>query len=84
MVFLTSSIITLIIPLALIISGTMRKTKWNTYLKQKPLMQQRVMPISPPTSAIPPISTHPKFCPECGSKITEREQKFCGNCGREL
>lgn len=69
------------IPLALIIVGTKKKKRWKTYLGQRPIMEQQEVIISPITSTTP---SYPKFCPECGSKIEDRNQKFCINCGKEL
>jgi len=82
MTFLASSTIALIIPLALIISGATKKAKWNTYLKQKPIIKQQEVITTPTASTITPA--YPKFCPECGSKIKDIDQKFCMNCGKEL
>lgn len=69
------------IPLLLIIFGTKKKSKWNTYLGQKPITGQQELITTTSKSTIP---THPKFCPGCGSNIEDINQKFCVNCGKEL
>ncbi len=69
------------IPLALIIVGTKKKRKWKTYLGQKPITEQQEIITTTSTSTTP---VHPKFCPECGSKIGDINQKFCVSCGKEL
>lgn len=30
------------------------------------------------------VGNTPKFCPFCGSKLDNRDQKFCANCGNNL
>jgi predicted nucleic acid-binding Zn ribbon protein len=82
MIFLTSCAIALIVPIALIISGATRMAKWKTYIKQKPRIAQQEV-ITTPTAGTN-TTAHPKFCPECGSKIKDMDQKFCVNCGKEL
>lgn len=79
-VFITGSIIAVIIPVLLIFFGTMLKREWSTILKVKPIEPQEVISI-PPKNTIP---AQKKFCPECGNKITDPNQKFCVNCGSEL
>ena len=69
------------IPLLLIIFGAKKKRKWNIYLGQKPIIKQQETITTTSTST---TSVHPKFCPECGSKIGDLNQKFCVTCGKEL
>jgi len=79
--YIISCTIALGIPLLLIIFGTKKKRKWITYLGQKPIIEQQELITTTSTST---ISAHSKFCPECGSKIGDLNQKFCVNCGKEL
>lgn len=52
----------------------------KTYIEQKTIMRQQEVIVSPSRST----PAYPNFCPECGSKIREVDQKFCINCGKEL
>ena len=80
-IYIIGYIIALGISLLLIIFGTKKKRKWITYLGQKPIIEQQELITTTSTST---ISAHSKFCPECGSKIGDLNQKFCVNCGKEL
>ena len=52
----------------------------KTHIVQKSIIKQQEI-ITSPSVRTP---AHPNFCPDCGSKIKDINQKFCVNCGKEL
>ncbi|MFX1500767.1 MAG: zinc ribbon domain-containing protein [Promethearchaeota archaeon] len=78
--FLIGSTIAELIPILLIVFGTNLKRKWSTIFKAKPIEPQRVLSTPP----IHTISTQKRFCPECGTKLSDQTQNFCVNCGAEI
>lgn len=78
--FIFGSIIALLIPILLIVFGTKRIRKWEKIFNAKPIIPQQV--ISPQPVYTPPVQK--KFCPECGAKIEDPNQKYCVSCGTEI
>ena len=81
LIFVIGSIIAITIPLLLIYFGVKKKRKWKTSYGEKPIVEkQELITTASPSEN----STHIKYCPECGTKIVDVNQKFCMNCGTEI
>jgi len=79
--FIIGCIIALVIPLLLIYFGVQKNRKWKISLGEKPIIEkQELITTTSPSKN----STHIKYCPECGTKIINVNQKFCTNCGIEI
>jgi hypothetical protein len=78
--YIIGSLIAILIPILLIVFGTKKKRKWSAVFKAKPIEPQPVI-FPQPERTIP---SQKKFCPECGAKIEDPNQKFCVACGSEI
>ena len=79
--FIFISIIAVIFPFICIFSGVRQERKWNISLEEKPIIENQEITTATDTTTKP---THFKYCPECGNKIEDFNQKFCVNCGTEI
>lgn len=79
--FIITSIIAIVIPFICIFSGVMQERKWKVFLREKPIIENQEITTATVTSTDP---TQFKYCPECGNKNEDINQKFCVNCGTEI
>jgi uncharacterized protein (DUF983 family) len=81
--YIIGSVIALSIPILLIVFGTKRIRKWNRIFKAQPISPPSQITITTPPS-VQTTSVQKRFCPECGVKIPDPNQKYCVSCGSEI